>query len=269
MSEKHVILIHGTWCNGENWGEFATALREQGYTVHTPTWPYHGNPRTHDIWGNAQQVRTLGLLDYVAGLKTLADSLDSAPIIIGHSVGALIAQLLAARVRCSGVVLLGPAPTAGMIPIGLSMYKLWARYLPQWIASKPMYPVSFKAWNKYICNATPPEVSEAYYTTLCAESGTAYRQMILWFLDPSRAARVDFASITAPVLVITGSRDLCTRPSVGRATVKRYRPGQAAYAELEGADHMMTTGPFMSRTLEVIRSWTETNDLLPPQKSAV
>jgi esterase/lipase len=64
----NVLLIHGTWCNGDNWGEFAHELEARGYAVHTPTWRHHGNPRTSDVWGNAQKVRTVGLLDYVSDL---------------------------------------------------------------------------------------------------------------------------------------------------------------------------------------------------------
>jgi pimeloyl-ACP methyl ester carboxylesterase len=262
---KHVILIHGTWCNGDNWGEFATELQAQGYVVHTPTFRFHGHPSKSDIWGNAQNVRTVGLLDYVADLKALADSLDSEPIIVGHSIGALLAQLLAARVRSAGVVLLGPAPTWGMLPLSRSMISLWGRYLPQWIMSKPMYPVSFKAWSKYICNTTPADISEAYYSTLSAESGTAYRQMVLWYTDPSRAAKVDFEAVDAPVLIITGSEDKCTHPRIGKVTAKKYGKS-ATYIELEGSDHMMTTSPFMRQTLNAIRDWARTNGSPPLQE---
>src|SRR4051794_33151545 len=107
MTTKQVLLIHGTWCNGDNWGEFATALNARGYTVHAPSLRHHGNPQNTVPWTNAQKISKVGLLDYVADLKEIVETMDSPPIIIGHSVGALLAQLLAARVPSAGVVLLG------------------------------------------------------------------------------------------------------------------------------------------------------------------
>ena len=260
MTAQHVLLIHGTWCNGDAWGEFANALEARGYTVHTPSLRHHGNPGTNDIWGNAQQVSKVGLLDFVADLKALVETLDSPPIIIGHSVGALLAQLVAARVPSAGVVLLGPAPNAGMVALYPSMTALWTRYLPQWIAGKPMYPVSYKAWKKYICNQTPDDLSQAYYATLSAESGTMYREMALWFTDPKRAAKVDYRAVKAPVLVITGSKDKCTVPRIGRILAKKYAH-RGTYVELEGSDHMMTVGKYLPETLNAIDAWATKNEL--------
>ncbi len=204
----------------------------------------------------------LGLLDYVADLAALVDSLDSPPIVVGHSVGALLAQLLGARRQTKGLVLLGPAPTAGMFSLYPSAVRLWARYLPQWLMSKPMYPVSWGPWQKLICNAQPEEIATSYYATLCAESGTAYREMVLWFLDPKQASRMDHAAVKAPVLVVGGSEDKCTPPGMCRATAKNYGKS-ASYVELKGSDHMMTVGRFMPSTLAAIDEWAGKHDLLP------
>ena len=260
MTTQHVLLIHGTWCNGHAWGEFANALEACGFTVHTPSLRHHGSPETNDIWGNAQQVSKVGLLDFVDDLKALIETLDSPPIIIGHSAGTLLAQLVAARVPIAGLILLAPAPNAGMFAMYPSMAAAWLRYLPQWIAGKPMYPVSYKAWQKYVCNETPDDVSQAYYASLCAESGTMYREMVLWFVDPKRAAKVDYPAVNAPVLVITGSKDKCTVPRIGRIIAKKYG-AQGSYVELQGSDHMMTVGRYLPETLAAIDTWARRNEL--------
>lgn len=262
MRNNHILLIHGTWCNGGNWGAFATEMEKRGFTVHTPSYRYHGTPGAIDVWGNAQKVAKVGLLDYVADLIELVETMDSPPIIIGHSVGALLAQLVAARCQTRGLVLLGPAPTAGMFSLYPSAVRLWARYLPQWIMGKPMYPVSYGAWQKLVCNAVPEDISASYYATLSAESGTAYRQMIFWFLDPKHSSRMDYAAVKSPVLVIGGSEDKCTPPGMCRATARRYRE-QATYVELKGSDHMMTVGPFMPPTLAAIDLWMDRHGLVP------
>lgn len=261
MSQNHILLIHGTWCNGNNWGEFAEELKERGFTVHTPTLRHHGAPGK-DLWSNAQKVAKLGLLDYVADLVDLVDTMDSPPIIVGHSVGALLAQLVAARRPNKGVVLLGPAPAAGMYAFHPKPALLWGRYMMQWFMGKPMYPCSWDAWTTLICNSLPRDIQESYYATLCAESGIAYFQMVLWFLDRKRAARVDFDAVNAPVLIVTGSEDRCTVPAIGKTTCKRYGI-RGTYVELKGSDHMMTVGPYLHQTLQSIDNWLKTNNLNP------
>lgn len=263
-SRPDVLLIHGTWCNGENWGAFETALQTRGFNVHAPTLRHHGNPRTSPVWANAQRVGKTSLMDYVDDLIELIDSMATPPIIVGHSVGALIAQMVAARRPNNGAILLGPAPVAGMYRVSLSQILLWGRYLPQWLTGRPMYPVAWGPWVRWICNSLPPETQESYYATLCAESGTAYREMIFWMLDSRRTTRVDPEAITSPVLVIAGSEDKCTIPASCRATARRYRD-RGTYVELKGSDHMMTVDPYLPQTLAAIDDWLETNCLVPHQ----
>lgn len=260
--QQDLLLIHGTWGNGDNWGDFGTELEDRGFRVHRPTYRFHGHPKKIDIWSNAQKIAKLGLLDYVADLQELVETMESPPIIVGHSLGALLAQLLAARVPNRGVILLGTAPASGVrfLPREPKPLLLWARYLPQWLGGKPMYPVSKTVWDRYVCNTTPREISDAFYDTLCAESGTAYRQMVLWFLDPQRQAKVDYAAVDAPVLIIAGSEDHCTRPRLGKVTARRFGD-RATYVEIPESDHMMVAGPALPKTLVAIDKWLDSNQL--------
>ncbi|WP_165837781.1 alpha/beta hydrolase [Zavarzinia aquatilis] len=262
MSTQDIVLIHGTWGSGGNWGELADEMVRRGYRVHTPSWRLHGRPGEIDIWGSAQKVARLGLLDYVADLVALVKSLDAPPVVLGHSVGALLAQLVAARCRTRGLVLVAPAPAAGIFTFYPSSVLLWGRYIPQWLLGKPMYPVAWGPWRNAVCNAQSEEVAAAAYATLCAESGTAYREMIFWYLDRKRASRVDYAAVGAPVLVLAGSQDKCTPPGMCRATARRFGD-DATYVEFEGSDHMMTMGPYLPQTLAAFDRWAARNGLAP------
>lgn len=267
MSSNHILLIHGTWCNGENWGSFADELKNRGYTVHTPTLRHHGAP-SGDTWMNAQKVAKIGLLDYVADLIELVDTMDSPPLIVGHSLGALLAQLVAERRPNAGVILLAPAPTSGIFALYPRSAFLWLRFLPQWLMRKPMYPCSWEIWESMICNTQSREIQESYYSTLCAESGTCYFQMVLWYLDPKKSARVNFDVITSPVLVVTGSEDKCADPRIARTTARRYKH-QSTYVELKGSDHMLVFGRYMSETLAAIDLWLANNNIAPINGSKV
>jgi hypothetical protein len=67
------------------------------------------------------------------------------------------------------------------------------------------------------------------------------------------------------VLAIAGSQDKCTVPRIGRLTAEKFGP-HGTYVELEGSDHMMTCGPYLSNTLAVIDDWFTKNGLHPSQQ---
>jgi pimeloyl-ACP methyl ester carboxylesterase len=57
------------------------AFEERGFTVHTPTLRYHELP----IDEGAPLIAPLSLRDYADDVVGLVDSLDSPPLIVGHS----------------------------------------------------------------------------------------------------------------------------------------------------------------------------------------
>jgi pimeloyl-ACP methyl ester carboxylesterase len=80
---KHVVLIHGSWSRGEQLALARAAFEERGYTAHTPTLRHHELP-SHE---GAMKVASLSLRDYTDDLVAFVNSLDSPPLLIGHSMG--------------------------------------------------------------------------------------------------------------------------------------------------------------------------------------
>ena len=95
---KHVVLIHGSWGRGEQLAAARGAFEERGYMAHTPTLRHHELPSDE----GAMKIASLSLRDYTEDLVAFVNSLDSPPLLIGHSMGGLLAQLVAARSRHAG-----------------------------------------------------------------------------------------------------------------------------------------------------------------------
>ena len=95
---KHVVLIHGTWLRGDSWVDTRAEFEQRGYTVYTPTLRFHDLPFEE----GAKKVGPVSLRDYADDLVALVESLDSPPLLIGHSLGGLVAQLVAARTQHAG-----------------------------------------------------------------------------------------------------------------------------------------------------------------------
>ena len=86
-SKTPIILIPGTWCTAKIWGDFVPALEALGLQVLTPNLRYHGLPYDEV----AKKVGNVSLTDFVDDLSELLLSLDTPPIILGHSLGGLLA----------------------------------------------------------------------------------------------------------------------------------------------------------------------------------
>jgi pimeloyl-ACP methyl ester carboxylesterase len=90
---KHVVLIHGSWSRGEQWAPARAAFEERGYTVHTPTLRHHELP----LHEGATKIAPRSIRDYTDDLAALVASLDSPPLLVGHSLGGLLAQCFVTR----------------------------------------------------------------------------------------------------------------------------------------------------------------------------
>src|SRR6218665_4173685 len=91
---KSVVFITGAWMHISSWDKFRSAFEAAGYTTYAPAWPYlEGKPA--DLRANPD--KRLGKLTFsqiVDAYAKFIDTLPEQPIVVGHSMGGLIAQLL-------------------------------------------------------------------------------------------------------------------------------------------------------------------------------
>jgi alpha-beta hydrolase superfamily lysophospholipase len=77
------------------------------------------------------------------------------------------------------------------------------------------------------------------------------------WLDRAKAATVDFAAITTPVLTIGAEDDRTVNPRVSRATAAKYRQG--TYVEIPRSDHLVFVGNSLPVTMSRIDDWMARN----------
>ena len=82
-----------------------------------------------------------------------------------------------------------------------------------------------------------PEIDQkANYERLRYESGRAAAEIGFWLFDSGRAARVDGAKVTCPVLVVSGAEDRITPASVVKKVANKYN-AVSTYKEFENHAH--------------------------------
>jgi pimeloyl-ACP methyl ester carboxylesterase len=258
MSEtKHVVLIHGSWSRGEQLAPAREAFEERGYTAHTPTLRHHELPMQE----GAMKIASLSLRDYTDDLVTLVNSLDSPPLLIGHSTGGLLAQLVAARTHHAGLVAACPAPAAGIFgttPTNLRMSLPWFLRPRPW--AKPVRPPTSEQFRRWITNTLTEDIAREIYDGLVCESGRANCEMLLAAVKLSKATVVDFAAVTTPVLAIRAECDRIVPSGVVRQTAARYQHG--TYVEIPRSDHMVFSGAALPVTMSHIDAWIASNHVL-------
>lgn len=255
-----VVLVAGTYCYPEVWDDMKSEFEQRGYDVYAPPLRYHDLPLLEGALAMAQ----VSLQDYTADFIELINTLENPPIIIGWSMGGLIAQLIAQRVNHAGLMLLSPAPAAGMFALYPSMLKTFQHHFSRWgFWRKPLMP----DWETFFWS-TGHLQDETYmrdvFVQLKAESGRAYFEMGLWFLDKKRASKVSPERIVAPVLVISGHDDRIVRAAIGRRTAARFENSE--FVELPNQDHMLPAGSGLPKVMAEFDRWTTDEGLSADQQ---
>lgn len=254
---KHVVLIHGAWSRGGQLASARAAFEERGYSAHTPTLRHHELP-SHE---GAMKIASLSLRDYTDDLVAFVNSLDSPPLLVGHSMGGLLAQLVAARTRQAGVVAACPAPAAGIFgttPTNLRMSLPYFLRPRPW--AKPVCPPTLERFRRWIANTQTEDIAREIYDGLVCESGRSYCEMLLAALKLSKATVVDFATVTTPVLVMGGECDRIVPAGVVRQTAARYQHDTSV--EIPRSDHMVFSGAALRVTMGHIDHWIASNHVL-------
>lgn len=250
MSNQHVVLIHGSWSRGEQWAPARDAFTERGFTVHTPTLRHHELP----LREGAAKIARLSIRDYVDDLVALVSSLDSPPLLVGHSMGGLLVQQIAARTAHAGMIAACPSAVgpSGINPTTLGIALKHALTPRPW--ARPVYPPTWQRFSRGVAGTQTEEVAREAFNDLVCESGRVlFFELAMPWLDRSRAARVDYDAIAGPVLVIGGGQDRIVPPRLARRTAARY--ANASYVEIPGSDHMVFCGRALPITMSHIDDW--------------
>ncbi len=206
-------MVHGAFCAGWAFERFREPFEAAGHRVVAPDLPGHG--------GDGASVMGLSMSDYARAVRGVVEAQGEPPILIGHSLGGLIAQMAATRARVSGLILLAPsAPwgvTGSTAEEAISAVSLYALG-PYWaLAVDPDYPAA----RRYLFDRMPRALRRDAFARLVPESGRALWETLNWWLDPFATTLVRAGGMRAPVLAIAGALDAIHPAATVRATAHR------------------------------------------------
>src|SRR5689334_2242327 len=94
-SAPPIVLIHGLWLTPRSWEGWKERFEQRGREVHAPAWPHMGE--VEEMRRDPSPLNDLGITEIVDHYEEFISGLDRPPVIMGHSFGGLITELLLDR----------------------------------------------------------------------------------------------------------------------------------------------------------------------------
>ena len=249
--KKTAVLIHGAFCGAWSMEKFADYFRSRGWICHTPNLRYHGqDPKLEPD----PRLAEISIEEYTNDMAEFVNSLDTAPVIFGHSMGGVIAQKLAAKGLAQAIVLLNSSTVWGILPSTKHERAVGTELMSAGQFWKTIMRLDFELVAKYALNTMDSADQHAVFDRLGPESGRVIFELFFWMFDEQRVTEVDFAKVRCPVLVVTGTEDRGVSPLTARQIAQRYDSHATVY-ETPGHGHYLHLEPGWEQVAEHCAAW--------------
>jgi pimeloyl-ACP methyl ester carboxylesterase len=201
-----VLLVHGSFSHHQHFGNYLNFFATEGFDAYAVS--LRGR-----LGVAPEKARGLRFRHYFEDLLRIVGEFPTEPILIGHSLGALLALKVAELGRCSAAVLLNPAPP-GMLTAQPRSLTHFAPLLPSIALGRPFRP-SASAFRQLAFNRLPDSQFANVVSTMVEESGLVFQEMM------TGAIRVDTSRLASPILCIGGTEDRVISRRLLRLTADR------------------------------------------------
>jgi non-heme chloroperoxidase len=237
------VFIHGLWLLPSSWDRWAQVFESAGFTALTPGWP--DDPDTiEEAKADPEVFAKKSVGDVADHFEDVIRKLDKTPVVIGHSFGGLLAQILAGRGVSAVTVAIDPAPFQGVLPLPISALKSASPVLSNPLNRNRAVPLTYEQFRYAFTNAVDEGEAKQLYETYCVPaSGEPVFQAAAANLNPWTEAKVNSKNPErGPLLIISGEKDHIVPPSITNASFKKQRRNKAVteIEKIPGRGHSLT-----------------------------
>lgn len=257
MNTQTIVFIHGMYMNPLSWEHWMDFFQSRGYKCLAPAWP--GRDLSVDTLRKQHpdpQLGHLTLNDVLIHYSSVIRALPEKPILIGHSMGGLVVQLLLQRDLAAAGVAIDSAPPMGVLTSKWPFLKSNWPHINPFVSQRDLIEMTFPRFQYTFVNGMLlSEQHLAYERYVVPESRRVPRDSLL--------AKIDFKQPHPPLLLIAGSADHLIPASLNRTNYRRYKSSSSeiAFKEFAGRTHFIVGQEGWEEVAGFILNWLSDKDI--------
>lgn len=226
-----ILFVHGSGAGAWNWENFLRQFSAAGYDC------YAMSLRGHKPNPPLPELGKVVMADYVEDVRGVLREIGGEVVLVGHSMGGGIAQMVAAQEPVKALVMASSAPVAGVKfknpPANIWFILHILRTIPAMVRKKPI-PLGWRVMRSAVLNRIPEDQQRAVFERFQPESGAVGMEVLKGTIS------ADLANASFPKLVISGTDDQTSLIEMEREIAAQQK---ADLIELKDHGHMFMLEP--------------------------
>ncbi|HYV92569.1 MAG TPA: alpha/beta hydrolase [Chitinophagales bacterium] len=264
MAKKTIVFIHGLWMHSSTWEPWMKFFSENGYETMNPSWPGDGDT-VEASRANPKAIANYGVTAVADSYAKKISSLQEQAILIGHSFGGLLVQILLGRGVAAAAIAIDPAPMKGVWQLPFSALRAAFPVLGNPLNLTKSVSLTYNQFRYAFANMlTEQEAKELYDRCTVPSPGRPLFQVATATFNPNSETRVNISNSTrGPLLITSGEKDHIVPPVLSKAAFKKYSksPAITELKSFEGRGHSLTIDHGWKEVAEYSLSWLKKNGM--------
>lgn len=247
-AEPTVVFVHGLYVTHRCWDGWREVFEEAGYETLAPEWPGHDGEPAALRAAPPAALEDLDLAGVLALHREVIAGLDEPPILVGHSMGGLVVQLLLAEGHGRAGVAIDSAPPRGLQSLKWSFVK---SNLPVLSGKGPILLSERQFRYAFVHTSSREEAARLYEAHVVPEARGVAKGPL------TDVARVDWTAERPPLLLIAGGEDHIIPPGLVRRNAKRWSqsPSRTDLREFPGRTHWILAQEGWREVADHVLAW--------------
>jgi len=250
-----ILFITGAFLSNGCWDQWLSYFEASGYKCIAPSWPYKDAAPEELRNRSANDTIALNTITSLADhFAAIIHSLPEKPILIGHSLGGLMVQLLLQQQLGAAGVVIHSFPPQGVQRFRLSFLKVIWETMMLFSSSRQTYMMPFLKWKYTLANGMDYTLQkQLFYDYAIPESKKIIRDVFRC------RTKIDFKKKHTPILFVAGSEDKMIHPSMNYSNFKRYESEDSitGYKKFTGRNHLFFEHPQWKEEADFILCWLQ------------